>query len=127
MTLDQAKEKIKKIEGRKDPLSSAFVGGRVGFRKPTKKYRQEIERKFNEAAEHVRLKDFIEHEERKIFIKENPKPSPYYSCASELEAGKIYEDCFLGKVIVIRINKATVTIKTASGFTETRKPHFIFK
>lgn len=126
MTLEQAKERLKQLEGYKDPLSAAFHGGRVGFRKPTKRYRQEIERQFKIAAETVRLCDFIEREENKLKPKV-VKPSPYFDTVDQIEAGKQYYDCQYGLITVKRKNKNTVTIQTASGYTETRKPHFIYK
>jgi hypothetical protein len=126
MNLEQAKEKLKKIEGYKDPLFSSFYGGRVGFRKPTKKYRQEQERHLNNACEAVRLRDFIEKEERKLLPKVD-KPLPYFASVEEIEIGKQYHDCHYGLITIKKKNKNTVTIQTASGYTETRKPHFIFK
>lgn len=127
MTVEQAKQKLERLTGRKDPLSAAFHGGRVGFRKPTKKYRQEIDRSIKEAVETTRLREFIDREEAKEYSKNNPKPSPFYSTVDEIEVGRIYEDCTFGAVTVIRRNKSTVTIQCASGYKETRKPHFIYK
>jgi hypothetical protein len=126
MNLEQAKEKLKKIEGYKDPLFSSFYGGRVGFRKPTKKYRQEQERHLNNACEAVRLREFIEKEERKLLPKVD-KPSPYFASVEEIEIGKQYYDCHYGLITIKKKNKNTVTIQTASGYTEARKPHFIYK
>ena len=127
MTLEQAKEKLERMQSRKDPLLSAFYGGRVGFRKPTKKYKQEIERSLIEAREISKLIDFIAKEEQKELVENNPQPSRYYSSVDEIQVGNKYYDSQYGLVIVKRINKNTVTIQTASGYTERRSPHFIYR
>lgn len=126
MTLEQAKKKLEQITSRKDPMLDAFIGGRVGFRKPTKKYSQEIERKFGEATEVSRLREFIKREEDKLKPKV-VKPSPYFASVDELEQGGRYVHCMLGVVTVVRKNKSTVTVQTASGYKEASKPTFIYK
>ena len=126
MTIEQAKEKLKRIEGKKDPLLSAFYGGRVGFRKHSKRYAQEIDRTVKEACEAVKLREFIEREENKL--KPQPvKPAPYFQDVADIIPGRTYRDCIFGPVLIVRKNKNTVTIQTESGYKETRKPHFIFK
>ncbi len=127
LTIEQAKKRLEQINGIKDPLSAAFVGGRVGFRKDTKKQNSYIDRTLKIACESVKLRQFIDNEETKQQIKDNPRPSPYCSLVEEIKLNEFYEDCTYGMVQIIRKNKNTVTIKTTSGYTETRKPTFIFK
>ena len=76
----------------------------VGFRKPTKKYRQEQERHLNNACEAVRLREFIEKEERKLLPKVD-KPSPYFASVEEIEIGKQYYDCHYGLITIKKKNK----------------------
>lgn len=51
MTIEQAKEKLARINSWEDPLLRAFYGGRVGFRKSTKKYNQEMDRQLKKSME----------------------------------------------------------------------------
>jgi hypothetical protein len=127
MTVEQAKKRLEQIEGKRDPLLSSFHGGRVGFRRYKKKDHQQFERWAREAAEAVRLREFIQMEERKQYIKNNPKPSSFFASVGEIEEGKYYMDCDYGRVKVLTVNKNTVTIQTTSGYREARKPTFIYK
>lgn len=65
MTIEQAKEKLSSLTSRKDNLLESFHGGKVGFRKDTKKHNQEQERQINAAIEISNLRKFIEAEELK--------------------------------------------------------------
>lgn len=127
MTIEQAEKRLSEINGKSDPMLNAFYGGRVGFRKYTKRDNQRFDRELRGATESVKLREFIASEELKAQLKANPKPSLYYENVNQIEVGKRYNDCSFGLITVIKRNKYTVTIKTISGYTEPRQPHFIYK
>ena len=128
MNLEQAKLKLQSLMNRDNGgVAQSFHLGRVGFRKHTKKYLQGIDKSIDVALEIGKLKEFIKQEETKAEIKANPRPSKYYSMPSEMVKGEQYNDSSFGWVTVIKINKNTVTIKTESGYRESRAATLIYK
>jgi len=127
MNIDQAKEKLKKLLESGSKISDSFHLGRVGFRKHTKKYFASIDKSIDDSLEMGKLQEFIKQEENKL--KYNPRifNDKFYSNASDLIINEIYNDIDYGFIQVIKVNKNTVTIKTSSGYTETRKPSFIYR
>lgn len=125
LTLEQARERYARLM-KPDAMMQSFIGGRVGFRKPCKKYDQELNRLFKNGTEANNLREFIEREEEKLKPKE-VKPSIYFETVEEIETGKQYTDCIYGLITVVKKNKNTVTIQTSTGYKETRKPHFIYR
>lgn len=129
MNIDKAKKRLAQIEAslNNNRLTESFHLGRVGFRKPTKKYLNSIDKSIDMSIEASRLKEQIEDYERKQTIVVDYSKSLYYSEPSELLEGRVYQDCIYGRVTVVKRNKKTVTLKTGTGFTFTREPKFIFK
>ena len=127
MNIDQAKKKLDRLLESGSNISDSFHLGRVGFRKHTKKYLNSIESSIDKSIEIGRLREFIKLEESKLNYNPKKFKDKFYSNASELIKGEMYNDIDYGAVEVIKINKNTVTIKTLSGYTENRNPNFIYK
>ena len=126
MDIIKAKIKLEKLLKPENNLSNSFYLGRVGFRRPSKRYNQSIEKSIDNAIEISRLSKMINDAEIIATRQLKPKANKFYSLTSELIKGEQYEDVDYGLVEVIKINKNTVTIKTKSGYTENRKPGFIY-
>lgn len=127
MNIDQAKQKLDKLLESGSNIYDSFHLGRVGFRKHTKKYLNSIDKSIDKAIEIGRLQEFIKIEENKLNYNQKIFNHKFYSKSSELMKGEMYQDIDYGAVEVIKINKNTVAIKTFSGYTENRKPNFIYR